>query len=71
VGKKYSEVAFSAGLVTSKSEAVRLIKNNGAYLNNRKIEDVNFQIEASDIIQNSYVMLAAGKKKKILVKIVK
>ena len=36
---KFTEVAVSSGLLSSKGEAVRLIQNQGAYLNRVKIED--------------------------------
>jgi len=71
IGKKYSEIACQIHLVTSKSEATRLIKNNGAYLNNRKILDINYVISKNDLIQSTYIVFGAGKKKKILVKIKK
>lgn len=69
VDQKYSDVAAASGLFTSKSEAVRLIKNGGAYLNNEKIEDSSFQIESKHVIGGKYLLFGAGKKKKILVKI--
>ena len=65
--KKFIEVANDVGLVTSKSEATRLIKNNGAYLNNHRIEDPNYVIEEKDLIEQKYVLLGSGKKKKILI----
>jgi len=71
IGKKFSEVAFKIGLSSSKSEAVRLIKNNGAYLNNKKIQDTSFLITEKDLIKSTYLVFGAGKKKKILVSIEK
>ncbi|NGX35782.1 MAG: Tyrosine--tRNA ligase [Candidatus Anoxychlamydiales bacterium] len=67
VGKKYSEIASQIGLTSSKSEAVRLIKNSGAYLNNQKIEDISFLISEKDLINNTFLVFGAGKKKKVLV----
>lgn len=71
VGKKFTEVATIVQLTSSKSEALRLIKNQGAYLNNEKILDPNFSIESKHLIDGKYLLLGAGKKKKILVKIIK
>lgn len=69
--KKYVDICPLIGLTTSKSEATRLIKNNGAYLNNKKIEDLGFVINEKDIINNTFLLFGSGKKKKILVKIKK
>ena len=71
IGKKYSEIASQIGLTTSKSEAVRLIKNSGAYLNNQKIEDPSFLISEKDLINNTFLVFGAGKKKKVLVTVEK
>ncbi len=69
LGKKYIDIAFEIGLTSSKSESVRLIKNNGAYLNNEKISDPSILISEKDLINNTYLLFSAGKKKKILVTI--
>jgi len=71
VDQKYTDVAAQAGLSSSKGEIVRLIKNGGAYLNNEKVEDQALLIESKHIIGGKYILLAAGKKKKILIKIEK
>lgn len=70
VGEKFIDVATKAGLVTSKSEATRLIKNGGAYLNNEKVEDPVFRFEESHLIEGKYALISAGKKKKILLNII-
>ncbi len=71
VGKKYADVAAQSGLSTSKGEIIRLIKNGGAYINNEKVEDQALLIESKHIIGGKYILLGAGKKKKILIKIEK
>lgn len=71
VGYKYVDVALQIGLIPSKAEGTRLIKNGGAYLNNVRIENPAHIIEATDLIENSYLLFSAGKKKRILLKIVK
>ncbi len=71
VDQKYTDIAAASGLLTSKSEAVRLIKNGGAYLNNEKVDDPAFVIESKHVIGGKYLLLGSGKKKKILVKIEK
>jgi tyrosyl-tRNA synthetase len=67
--QKYVDVAVKAGLLPSKAEALRLIKNGGAYLNNEKVEDVALLIQPAHIIGEKYLLLGAGKKRKILIQI--
>lgn len=71
VGKKYVDIANLVKLVSSKSEAGRLIVNGGAYLNNKKIEDSGYEIAKEDLIDNSFLIIGKGKKQKILIKIKK
>jgi len=66
IGEKFTEIASKSGLVSSKAEAVRLIKNGGAYLNNQKVEDVGLCFQKDSLIDGKYILIAAGKRKKIL-----
>lgn len=67
VGQKFSDLATRLEMTPSKSEASRLIKNGGAYLNNERITDVSFIIEDSHLIDETYIVLSTGKKNKMLV----
>jgi tyrosyl-tRNA synthetase len=67
--RKFTEVAVSSGLLSSKGEGVRLIQNQGAYLNHVKIESVERVLEESDFIGGKFVLLGSGKKKQVLVRI--
>ncbi|MCK4934359.1 MAG: tyrosine--tRNA ligase [Simkaniaceae bacterium] len=69
VEKKYVEIAVKIGLLSSKGEATRLIKNGGAYLNNQKITDALQLITKEHFIGGKFMVFSAGKKKKILVNI--
>jgi len=69
VGQKFSDLATSLGMTSSKSESVRLIKNGGAYLNNVRISEPSFVIEDSHLIDGIYLVLSAGKKKRILISV--
>jgi len=69
IGKKFSDVAVAIGLLPSKSEAARLIKNGGAYLNNERIEDPAFLLREENAIDNTFFLFSAGKKKRILLRI--
>lgn len=69
VGAKAIDLFVRAELAPSKSEAARLIKNGGAYLNNVRIDDPLKTILPSDMIEGAYLLLSAGKKKQFLVHI--
>ncbi len=71
VDQTYADVAAKSGLLMSKAEGNRMIKNGGAYLNNEKIDDPSFMIQSKHIIGGKYLLFGAGKKKKILIKIEK
>lgn len=69
LGKKYAELAVLSGLLASKGEANRLVKNGGGYLNNQKISDANLELVNDDLIDGVYLLIGAGKKKKVLIEI--
>ncbi len=71
IGQKFVDVAVKVGLVPSKSEGSKLIKNGGAYLNHERIQDPAFVFSQSDLIDHSFLLLSAGKKKRLLIKISK
>lgn len=68
-GQKFVDVSVKASFLPSKSEAMRLIQNGGAYLNNERIEDPNFRITAAHLIGGEFLLLASGKKKKMVIRI--
>ncbi len=68
---KVIDIMVSAGLSNSKGQARRLIQNGGAYLNNRKIDDVDFTVTKEQLIDHRLLLLAAGKKNKMLVRVQK
>ena len=71
MGCKLADLLMRVGLCPSKSEAIRLIKNGGAYLNNVRIDDPACVTSARDLIDGAYLLLSAGKKKRFLVHVVK
>ena len=64
---KYVDLVVKAGLLNSKGEANRLIKNQGAYLNNEKVLDPAALIQEKDIIGGKYLIIGSGKKKRVLI----
>jgi tyrosyl-tRNA synthetase len=69
IGQKFVDVVAKIGLLPSKSEAVRLIHNGGAYLNNVRVEDVDFRLSEQFLIGQEFLLFGSGKKKKMLLKI--
>jgi tyrosyl-tRNA synthetase len=63
------EICLAAGLVTSKSEARRLIEQGGLYLNDVKVEGVMRPLTADDFGDGAALLLRAGKKKIVVVKL--
>lgn len=70
IGQKFSELTTFLQMTPSKSEAVRLVKNGGAYLNNERISDPALIIDESHLIDDTYLVISAGKKRKILVTVI-
>jgi len=57
------ELFSEAGLVKSRSEARRLIKQGGAYINGRRVDGFDQLVTLEDLDDESTLLLRAGKKK--------
>jgi tyrosyl-tRNA synthetase len=66
---KLIDLLVEIGLQNSKGEARRLIRNGGVYLNNEKVEDENCVIDDKSLIDKRLMLVSAGKKNKMLVRI--
>jgi len=69
-GIQVYELFAETALCDSKAAAKRLIKQGGAYINDERINDINFKIECGQFINNE-LKLRAGKKKYHLIKLQK
>lgn len=69
VGQKIIDLVVKLGLQVSKGEARRLIRNGGTYINNQKISDENYAVVADDLVDGRLLLLATGKKNKVLIRI--
>lgn len=63
------DLSVSTGLLESKSAARRLVKQGGLYLNNIKVDTDGKIVEAGDIVEGKVLLLSAGKKNKMVVRI--
>jgi tyrosyl-tRNA synthetase len=68
-GKQLADVAVAAKLLPSKGEYKRMVKNGGVYLNNAKVTDPSYALQDGDLIEGRLMLLAAGKKNKMLVRV--
>lgn len=69
LGAKLVDLIVKAGASESKGEVRRLIQNGGVYLNNDKVSDEHFVITEKNLIDQLYLLVALGKKKKVVIKI--
>ncbi len=67
-GIKAVDLFVASGLVSSKGEARRLIKQGGAYIDKTRIADMDFTITADALDSDGTFMLRAGKKKYMQIK---
>lgn len=57
-----------AGVLTSKSEARKLVQAGGISINRNRMHAVDFRIESSLLLHNTYILVQKGKKNYYLVK---
>jgi tyrosyl-tRNA synthetase len=57
-----------AGLTASKGEARRTVSQGGAYINNRRVDDIDRKLTADDLASETVVVLRSGKKKYALLR---
>jgi tyrosyl-tRNA synthetase len=62
------ELLFKVSLTNSLGEAKRLIRGNGAMVNNLKIREESQIIDTRDIQDNGEILLSVGKKNHIIIK---
>jgi tyrosyl-tRNA synthetase len=63
-----AELALEVGLVPSKAEARRLVEQGGLYINEARIDDATAKVQCA--ATESVLFLRAGKKKRVMVKVV-
>ena len=67
-GLSIVDALCEAGLSASKGEARRTVSQGGAYVNNRRVENVDASLTAADLASESVVVLRSGKKKYALLR---
>lgn len=66
---KLIDIVVKAGFLPSKGDARRLIRNGGVWLNNAKIEDENFVVTDSQLIDGQFLLVVLGKKNKSVIEV--
>ena len=61
-GVNIIELIFQNGLAQSKSEARRILKNNGIKVNDKIISDEKKIVNMEDVFEDNYIKLSVGKK---------
>jgi tyrosyl-tRNA synthetase len=56
------DLLVESGLAKSRGEARRTVSEGGAYLNNERVEDPEFQPSQADLLGGSWLVLRRGKK---------
>ena len=64
------ELIFQNNLAQSKSEARRILKNNGVKLNDITVNDEKKIVNIGDVQENNFIKLSIGKKNHIKVKVI-
>ncbi|MGS2640007.1 tyrosine--tRNA ligase [Streptosporangium sp. LJ11] len=62
LGASFVDLLAESGLVKSKSEARRAVKEGGAYLNNVKVTDEAYVPAADDLLHGRFLVLRRGKR---------
>ena len=68
-GWKLTALLMTAGLATSASDAVRLIKGGGVYVNDRRVADEKARLTPADAIEGQLFVVRKGKKENVLIRI--
>jgi tyrosyl-tRNA synthetase len=71
IGLPIADLLLSSGLVSSGSDAKRLIQSGGIYMNNHRISDPKYFVTGSDLIDDSIIVLNRGKKNYFVFKAIK
>ncbi len=61
------DILVCTNLLPSKGEAKRLIQNGGLYINNERVVNEKLVVEKEHLIESECLLIALGKKKKVVI----
>jgi tyrosyl-tRNA synthetase len=67
-GVSLIDALVESGLAKNKSDARRTIEQGGAYVNNRRIESLEYRLAGKDLASETVIVLRSGKKKYALLR---
>lgn len=70
INVKLIDLIVNIGLQDSKGDVRRLMRNGGIYVNNEQIQDENCVLASNHLIEGRLLLLAVGKKNKVLIRLV-
>ena len=62
------DAVVTTGLSKSKSDARRSIKQGSIYVNNKRVDDIEYQLTRKDLASESVIVLRSGKRKYALLR---
>ena len=68
-GWRLAALLTEVGLTTSNSEAVRLIRSGGIYVNDRRVADEKARLQPEEAIEGELFIIRKGKKDNFLIRI--
>lgn len=69
INVKIIDLIVNIGLQASKGDARRLMRNGGVYVNNEQIQDESYVLGHIHLIEGRLLLLAVGKKNKVLIRL--
>lgn len=69
LGAKLVDLIASLGILKSKGDVRRMIRNGGVYINNEQIQDEGITLVGDHLIDGRLLLLATGKKNKVLLRV--
>lgn len=70
IGAPALSLLLSASLASSKSAARRLVEGGGFYLNGERIKEPGLVIEKRHLVEDRWLLVASGKRDKVLLEVV-
>jgi tyrosyl-tRNA synthetase len=70
-GWPITELLVSSGVTPSKSEATRLIRNGGIYMNGLRVTDEKLRLRPDDAVEGQLFVVRKGKRDNFLIRITK
>jgi tyrosyl-tRNA synthetase len=67
-GLSLIDALVESGLAKNKSDARRVIEQGGAYINNRRVDALDYKLTTSDLASETVTVLRSGKKKYALLR---